>query len=330
MPEEPKDTTTLPSIIGSAIDSIRPSIKSNFIKAVDRLSGAVIDLPAAYLEGMANEIRANSQARVAITQSIGSSISASIDVPTGMGEIALRRHAGKILREQHNVDQVIRGAADKLNNNHKDEPPSDTEISDDWLSAFEREASTKSSPEMREIFSRILAGEINRPNTFSIKTIRTISQIDQQTADIFQKLRNILISQNTSSFTGHSIAPTFGRDPMQNGMKDFGVSFSGINLLIEHGLLATNCHATMEYNGCIPIENTIAFSALYANENWILRPINPTATRSSMRIEGLVLSAAGEELAKVVDAIPDANYTNTLISHFSTLGYHFERIQNPA
>src|SRR5258705_13301622 len=89
-------------------------------------------------------------------------------------------------------------AADELKSETKDaaspnepEPPP---ISEDWLNAFESEAAQLSSEQMQRLFGKILAGEIRRPTSYSIKTLKLMAQLDNQAATLFKRFCSLSIS----------------------------------------------------------------------------------------------------------------------------------------
>ncbi len=59
---------------------------------------------------------------------------------------------------------------------------------EDWMNAFIRFAEDASSERLQDMFSRILAGEVVRPGTFSLSTLRTVSELDQSIAKDFSQV----------------------------------------------------------------------------------------------------------------------------------------------
>jgi Protein of unknown function (DUF2806) len=51
------------------------------------------------------------------------------------------------------------------------------EIEDDWLNFYAKLAEDKSSAELQQLFGRILAGEIRKPGSFSLKTLQLVSLV---------------------------------------------------------------------------------------------------------------------------------------------------------
>ena len=51
-----------------------------------------------------------------------------------------------------------------------------------------RRGSQKSSEDMQRRFARVLAGEIEKPGSYSILTLKTLGELDQNIATLFKKL----------------------------------------------------------------------------------------------------------------------------------------------
>jgi Protein of unknown function (DUF2806) len=58
-----------------------------------------------------------------------------------------------------------------------------SDIEDDWLNLFARLAEDKSSEELQRLFGRILAGEIRKPGSFSLRTIQLMATISRREAE---------------------------------------------------------------------------------------------------------------------------------------------------
>jgi hypothetical protein len=97
-----------------------------------------------------------------------------------------------------NVDQIAGIAAAELKSEQSaianDKEPEAPPISEDWLNAFESEAAQISSEQMKNLFAKVLAGEIRRPTSYSIKTIKLMAQLDNRAATLFRLLCSLSIS----------------------------------------------------------------------------------------------------------------------------------------
>jgi Protein of unknown function (DUF2806) len=328
--ESPASSPTGSDLIEVAVGAITdihriPSpIRGNVFKSIGRLIGAATDVPVAALEAKAAEIRAHGEARASLIKVTGQKISLGIAPPTELSTLALNGIAGKLLREQENVQKIltksIQHVADK-SHDVKEEPP---EIADDWLNAFEREASQKSSVEMQDLFAKILAGEIVRPSSFSIMSLRTIGQMDQKVADLFQTVASLhceIRSGADGNYGSSACVISLDRDPHQNGMQEFKLGFNELNLLAEFGLLAPRYDARADYQGCTASNNSVLGTFFYANQHWGLSPLTPRDYRIPLWMNGLRLSKVGSELVRIVPVEANEMYTKQLDNFLRSQGY---------
>ena len=57
----------------------------------------------------------------------------------------------------------------------------------DWLDFFGDYAEKANAEAVRDLWGRVLAGEIRRPGTFSLYTLRILAELDQQVARWFEE-----------------------------------------------------------------------------------------------------------------------------------------------
>ena len=187
------------------------SALKNAYKALGRLGSATIEWPVAYLGGKAAEIRAGTEGRIKIIEAGTDQIIEQMKVPPEYAQIAVSKYIEKIIGEQINLDKISSVAVNELmkgqsdNSTNQDTSESDKEqpvgsqnqnansseektISDVWLNIFETEARPRSTEEGQFLFGRILAGEIRNPGSYSIRTIKTLGELNQNTAALFKKL----------------------------------------------------------------------------------------------------------------------------------------------
>src|SRR6266404_4841979 len=205
MSQEPEGTdseggalSAVGNTIGDLITGVPAPIRKNAFTAFARLCTAAVDYPVALIEGAVAERRAESKARVRLINASASQIARQMRTDPEYARAAANKFAHKIIRERVNVDQISAIAAANLKSEplaiaHKKEPEAPP-ISEDWLNAFESEAAQMSSEQMQRLFGEILAGEIRRPASYSIKTIKLMAQLDNRAAALFSLLCSLSIS----------------------------------------------------------------------------------------------------------------------------------------
>ena len=173
--------------------------------AIARLIGAVADIPVAYLESFARGIRARTDAKDAVNKDIAT---AAAQFAVGDSDLVARAAyalVAKEFRRQQNKEEIAIKTIELL---QKDAAAADSQASTapqgeplpdvdaDWLNVFERYAEDASTERLQSLWARILAGEIRKPKSFSLKTLRFVSELDTYTAQLFEKYADFVFGDN--------------------------------------------------------------------------------------------------------------------------------------
>jgi hypothetical protein len=306
--------------------TIPAPIRKNVFKAFDRLCSAVIDIPVSYLEGKSAEKRAETQARIKLISTGADQIATQMNVEPEYAHAAVKKYGQKILREQINLDKTCEVAADQILHEvinlkeHLEESEEKASINDDWLNNFEKEASLKSTEEMQLLFGRILAGEIQNPSSFSIKTVKLLARLDNEVAKLFQSFCSLCIFVEADNKIFDARVVSLGGNAGSNSLADYGLSFAQLNTLHEYGLIIPDYHSWQDYGMCIVNEEKeVSYTFKYQNQNWAFLPINNRTRNQELRFNGVALSNSGKELLKIVDIELNEKYTTALEEYFKSL-----------
>lgn len=112
---------------------------------------------------------------------------AKIKNPEALQVRAALREQHEAIRQQANIENIISQAANELQGAN-DGTVSDDPIDDDWITRFFGITKDISSAEMQFIWSKILAGEIKKPGSFSLRTLEVIRNLSQREATAFKKI----------------------------------------------------------------------------------------------------------------------------------------------
>ena len=88
-----------------------------------------------------------------------------------------------------NLAQIVTKAKDAL-------PPGqvpDVEPDLAWTSSFSEAAQDVSDEEMQEMWARVLAGEVARPGTTTLRTMNVLRNLDQRPAQLFKRLCSLSV-----------------------------------------------------------------------------------------------------------------------------------------
>lgn len=240
--------------LGDLLTGIPAPIRKNAFTAFARLCTAAVAYPVALIEGAVAEKRAESKARVRLINASASQIAKQMRTDPEYARAAASKFAQKIIRERVNVDQVSEIAADDL----KSEPlaagePEAPPISEDWLNAFESEAAQLSSEQMQSLFGKILAGEIRRPTSYSIKTFKIMAQVDNRATALFSLLCSISLPVPNLKYIMDARVVSMGHAG-SNSLQAYGLGFDALNILHEYGLIISDYNSYMDYRTTVMYE----------------------------------------------------------------------------
>ena len=105
-------------------------------------------------------------------------------------------------------------------------------ISDDWAANFSDKARTCSEPDVADLWAQLLAGEANKPGSYSRKTVNILADMSRGDAELFT---NLCRFQMILGATAERMPVITGR--ATDIYKKFGVTQKGLDVLRELGLV---------------------------------------------------------------------------------------------
>lgn len=201
-------------------------------------------------------------------------------------------------------------------------PISDIDISDEFLFHFWQTADRVSVREVREIFSKILAGEIASPGGFSAATLNLLTTLHPDLARKFETFCNMTIRYDDSCFVITDVPPAENPATTPNSISssrkygepliDFSLTRDDIYDLHSVGLIRST--GGREYPD---------FTNFYSASNTTLagRPVRFVVGTNAQKEEGwsiteavavISLTQIGSELRSVIALQPNIDYANKL------------------
>jgi hypothetical protein len=183
--------THLPTIVQAGLGTLPAWLVPGARKAVSRLIGSAVEIPATWLDQQAAAIRAKGEAKAEVEKSVVGQAVSYIASDNGMGQRAAERLVAKEYRRQSNTEAVAVAALEDLRSNQTqtaESPVVAPNVDEDWLNVFERFAEDASTERMQNLWGRVLAGEIRQPGRFALRTLRFLSEFSQAEALIFSSL----------------------------------------------------------------------------------------------------------------------------------------------
>ncbi|MDR3531287.1 MAG: DUF2806 domain-containing protein [Rhodopila sp.] len=174
--------------------------KSRALAAADRLFGGLLGIPAEYLDGI--RARMNAKNRISEEKIIveGRSSIADLDRRAQVESVAMQRLAAEETRNQINREAVWIETEEALKAAPPPQPGSPEndvqELDEDWINVFAGYAEKASSDHLRQLWGRILAGEIRKPASYARSTLRVISEMDIEIATTFQEVAKLRLFED--------------------------------------------------------------------------------------------------------------------------------------
>ena len=326
LPVEESETTN--PVLDAASDLISDAtipapIRRGVSAVVKRLFSAVIVDP---LERGSAEKWAETESRNRIREAFTDEIIQKLEVDPEFPQRALELFGNRILREQFSLEKILGFTTGILKKKKYDDSANqlvnseaEKTINEDWFNIFEKEASQKSTEDMQHRFAQVLADEIEKPGSHSIKAIKALGNMDQNIAELFQIVCSMsVIVEGLYKNVLDIRIPTLNKDPGTNELLEYGLIFTDILMLIEYDLVAPNYNTRYGYDNCIlnkPKNTVTPFQ--HQGRYWILEPSPERKGRSKFWLSGVQLSSVGSQLFHIIEQIPTQKYTKDLKEYFA-------------
>jgi len=225
---------------GISRTGLSANAKSRAVAALDRFIGSAIDIPTAGLEKWAEKIR---------TPAKGPLDPNADPVDTQrmlIGEI----QKTQIIQPFVNRHHVARKAVEKLATDIAEETEIEQEVDADWLNYLGGYAEKATTDTLRNLWAKVLAGEIRKPGAFSLMTLRFLAEADREIAETFVDAVRLrlagkhILLPDRESYQGETIArmrlleQAGLLDPVSpnDAMARIGRSHSGVVSFVEGDL----------------------------------------------------------------------------------------------
>ena len=200
-------------------------------------------------------------------------------------ENLMRRMQQRVLQEeitkQQNVDAIVSNAAEELSGKQQvaKEP-----VDADWATRFINIAKEIRSDDMQHIWGKILAGEIENPGSFSLRTLDRIRNISQNEAIAFQGIIPLLINIGSNL-----VIPS-----NSEMLAEYGVKFADILLLDDCGLLTSRSSMLMDIS-------VSKVNKTHIHNGMLIAFLTGYAEKAENISSGVyVLTKAGQELYNII------------------------------
>lgn len=177
-----------------------------------------------------------------------------------------------------NIDNIICKVIEELKN---EKEVSKEPVNKDWITRFFNISQDISDEYLQELWAKILAGEIKQPNSFSLRTLDTLKNINYKEAKNFEKIAKLLFSS-----------------------VNFYFLHKNIDLLSKHGIAFIDI-LNISHAGLITLQDNIGLKCgkdfYIINKNLILIGNLKNPNLHDSIIEFFILTETGKELLKLIN-----------------------------
>lgn len=153
-----------------------------------KLLGKLIEIPEAWADQKIQRIRTATDAEISFNKTVvdaaAKRVAANPAVIDAVATDMLETHWKKI----NNKKSVFAKTLQSIGRDSQASDGNFQEPDEDWLNSFSRFAEDATSDRLQDLLSKILAGEIRKRGSYSVSTLRIVSELDQATATIFQRV----------------------------------------------------------------------------------------------------------------------------------------------
>lgn len=217
-------------------------------------------------------------------------------------ELTRQAHArvdARELQRERNLQRITGGAARQLPEHVSGEP-----VDPDWTAEFLNCAQDVSNEQMQSLWSRILAGEVAQPGTYSRRTLGAVRVLDHGEAEVFTKLCGLCWRLNDGFYAHFTLEED--HDLLQSLA---GLSYSSLKHLEGIGLIANLPHSI---GGPVYIFRD---GEPVTMEYWGQRyEATRERGRDPLRQGVVMLTGTGCELAPISGAQPHPEYVERVIA----------------
>ena len=207
-----------------------------------------------------------------------------------------KRIVAKESKRQNNINNVVAVAAQSLK---EEEGVSSEPVNPDWATRFFDITQDISDETMQDLWGRILAGEVKRPKSYSLRTLDVLKNITREEAELFEKAAQYVLYDG-SYYLYH----------FSEGKEEYcPLEYTDIAHLIEIGLVQSGTDITQNYyhrDSDVPqhtlfyAEQYVAFFEIPSNLKQISFPIYQ-------------LTTVGSELYELISIKPNMDFFEQML-----------------
>ena len=222
----------------------------------------------------------------------------SITPNSPIEERARLREDAQSTRKQNNLETVVLHASNELND---DSEVSDEPVDDYWATRFFDMAADISGKDMQIIWGKILAGEIKRPNSYSIRTLELLRSLTTQEIQALKETLPYIIVMNSDYFI----------ISVEDILKKYNINFDRISMLVESKFLSPVTLVVEE----VHLKGGVDTVQKLFNKNYVICMNCEGEDDRKFDLPIYSLTFSGKELVKLLQPEGDKQYMLDVVNY---------------
>lgn len=262
--------------------------------------------------GEAKALRIQAQAQKEALETLGYRDS-DVNVELDIGNTVRQKIQFQETKRLLNTRAVVVEAASQLGDKEvpKNEPDHD------WTARFFNCVQDVSTEDMQLLWAKVLAGEVERSGSTSLRTLDILRNLDQQTAINFRRFCSLSIYIRYDGYYEDGRVIPLGGHAGFNTLGEYGLYYRTLNILEEHGLIKSDYDTLMRYGrGLSDTEIANRTKIEFQGRNWKL------ASRTRLEhfeLRGVEMTSSALELAEVIEPEADPAYADAFFALLKTM-----------
>lgn len=207
------------------------------------------------------------------------------------------------LKRQQNIDAVVEIAANELSS---ERCISDEDVDLDWTTRFFNITQDISDVEMQKLWGQILAGEVKKPRSYSLRTMELLKNLSKDEAQTFVKIANLSLFGAQKYFI-------FNPDNGKFLEENFAIKFPDLLLLKEVGLLLSEENLQIQFEAPHSEDTTTIIQ--YQNKGLV---IDRKVGAPIIKLKVLVFTSIASELLKLTQPTFELKYIQLIKSRIAS------------
>ena len=206
---------------------------------------------------------------------------------------------------QENIEHIVQNTVQELKH---EETVSNEPVNKDWITRFFNITQDVSDEDMQLIWGKLLAGEVKKPKSYSLRTLELLKNISSDEAATFMKVAKLAITSPDSSFI---------LDDDNYLENNYTIIFADLLQLAELGLIQRNLSIFLS-------QESNDLTVMFTQGKFYIT-IKKIANSNNINIPIIKFTTIGNQLLSLIHVAGDKEYvqkfSTQLIRDYTTVEY---------